>query len=424
VIRSATFSFLALLALLAGCSSKSPATSSGTGGSGTGGSGGSGGGGTPCDTAGVSKGPWSLAIDGTHAKIRWEACRPGTMGDVSYAPETGGAPVTAPSQETPYMVATSYSAPLAPEAPPDLAGTYYDHEVALSGLSPATCYAYHLAADPTRKGRFCTARKPGDPLTFMSIGDTNPGIGPYAAGDLMYALPKNPDFTLHGGDIQYYDSLLETWASWFPVMEPMLAQGGFFPAVGNHELETPTEFADYTSRFFGGAGFDGTNDYYRFENAGVWFFSLDTEAPLDPGSTQGAWLVNELADASKQPGFRFSIVLLHKPFVTCGDTGDNPQLRALLEPFFLQYHVPIVIQAHMHGYERFEFGNITYLTIAGGGGRVGDPSASISRSYCDKRVVGNGARHAAIFDVTAGKVAGTIIGYQGDIVDSFTETVP
>ncbi len=405
----------AALGILAACSSKSPA-------SGAGGAGGSTG--IPCDATGVDKGPWSLAIDGTTAKIRWEACAPGTKGDVIYAPEAGGASATATSTETPYVVSTSFSAPLAPQAPPDLAGTYYTHEAALAGLSPATCYAYHLDADANRKGRFCTARNPGDALTWMSIGDTNPGLGPYAAGDLMYSLPKNPDFTFHGGDIEYYDSGLETWASWFPVMEPMLAHGGFFAAVGNHELETPTEFADYYVRFFGGAGFDGTNDYYRFENAGVWFFSLDTEQALDPGSTQGAWLVKELADATTHPGFRFSIVLVHKPFVTCGDTGDDPMDRALLEPFFFQYHVPIVIQAHMHGYERFEFGNITYLTIAGGGGTVGNPSANTQRSYCNMRVVGNGARHAAIFQLGTGKVTGTVTDYQGNLVDSFTETVP
>jgi hypothetical protein len=78
----------------------------------------------------------------------------------------------------------------------------------------------------------------------------------------------------------------------------------------------------------------------------------------------------------------------------------------------------------MHGYERFEFGNITYLTIAGGGGRIGDPSASLNRSYCDKRVVGNGARHAAIFQLGPGKITGTVTDYQGNLVDSFTETVP
>ena len=433
-------SYVACLALVTACSSKpethatgagagssssSSTTSSSTSGGGAGGSTA-----IPCSTAGVSKGPWSLAIDGTSAKIRWEACKPGTMGDIGYAPETGGAPVTAHSVEMPFVVTTTYQAPLDPNVPPDLAGTYYMHEVALTGLTPATCYVYHLVADGTIKGRLCTARAPGDPLTFMAIGDTNPGLGPYAAGDLKYSLPKNPDFTLHGGDIQYYDSGLETWASWFPVMQPMLSQGGFFPAVGNHELELPTEFAQYTARFFGGAGFDGTaaNDmteaYYRFENAGVWFFSLDTEQPIGPTSTQGAWLVKELADASGKPGYRFSIVVLHRPFVTCGDDGDDPNDRALLEPFFLQYHVPIVIQAHMHGYERFEFGNITYLTIAGGGGRIGDPSANLSRSYCDKRVVGNGIRHAAIFQLGTGKITGTVTDYQGNLMDSFVETVP
>jgi hypothetical protein len=378
----------------------------------------------PCDPAGISKGPWSLAIDDTSAKIRWEACRSGTMGDVVYAPEAGGAPTTAHSTETPFVVTATFTAPLDSKIPADLAGTYYMHELALTGLLPATCYAYHLAGDPTAKGRFCTARASGDPLTFMAIGDTNPGLGPYAAGDLMYSLPKNPDFTLHGGDIQYYDSGLETWASWFPVMQPMLSQGGFFPAVGNHELETPIEFADYVVRFFGGAGFDGTNEYYRFENAGVWFFSLDTEQPIDPTSTQGGWLVKELADASSKPGYRFSIILLHRPFVTCGDTGDDPMDRALLEPFFFQYHVPIVIQAHMHGYERFEFPGITYLTIAGGGGAIGEPSANISRAYCTNRVVGNGTRHAAIFQLDTGKITGTVTDYQGNPVDSFTETVP
>jgi acid phosphatase type 7 len=417
VARTLCFAFG--LALLTACSSKPSAQTSGGGG----GSGGAGGG-LPCSAVGVSKGPWSFAIDGTTAKLRWEACRAGVMGDVVYAPEAGGAPLTAPSVETSFVTMNTYPAILAPSATPDFAGTWTMHDAALTGLAPATCYAYHLKVDPTLAGRFCTARAPGDPLTFMAIGDTNPGIGPYAAGDLHYALPKNPDFTLHGGDIQYYSSGLETWASWFPVMEPMLAHGGFFPAIGNHESEQPDEYQAYTERFFGAPGGGGQGEYYRFESAGVWFFSLDTEEALDPGSPQGGWLVEQLADATTQPGFRFSIVYFHRPLVTCGDTGDNPQLRALLEPFFLQYHVPIVIQAHMHGYERFELGNITYLTIAGGGGIIGDPSANTSRSYCGMRVSSGGVRHAAIFEVGTGTISGTIIDWQGNVFDAFTETVP
>ncbi len=414
--------------LLAACSSTSPtqpSTGASTGSGGSGGAGGGGaGGGFSCGGSGVDKGPWSLAVNGTSATIRWEACRTGTAADLVFAPEKGGAEVKVASIETSFVVENTYTAPLAVDAPPDYAGTYFMHEAKLSGLAPATCYAYHLAAEPARKGRFCTARPPGDPFTFMAIGDTNPGIGPYARDVLAHALPKNPDFTVHGGDLQYYSSKLETWASWFPPMQPMLAQGALFPAVGNHEKEMPDEYATYQQRFFGGAGFDGKNGYYRFSWGGVWFFVLDTEDAIGAGSEQATWVAAQLADAAMQPGFRFSVVDFHKPWVTCGDAGDAPDLRAHFEPIFAATGVALVLQAHMHGYERFDFGALTYVTTAGGGGIIGNPDENTARPYCDKRVASGGFRHAVIFDVAPGKITGTAIDDQGMTRDTFTRMVP
>jgi len=370
--------------------------------------------GIPCGASGISKGPWVLAANETSARIRWEACRPGTSPTVAYALETGGAEQTFDAIETPTMTSVTVSAPLGPNVPPDYAGTWYMHEAALTGLSPATCYAYRLLADDTAKGRFCTARLPGDAIRAMAIGDTNPSLGDSTANVLAHALPTNPDFIVHGGDIQYYSSLIETWASWFPVMAPMLRQGAFFPAIGNHESENPTEFTEYTERFFGGAGFDGTESYYRFESGGVWFFSVDTQEPLDLATTQGAWLAASLADAASKPGYRFGIVYFHKPFVTCGDTGDDPTARSEFEPLFIQHHVPLVLQAHMHGYERFVFPNITYVTTAGGGGLIGDPNANTSRPYCGSRVASGGFFHATILDVAAGSASdGGVAGDAG-----------
>jgi hypothetical protein len=420
---------LVLVACGGGGSTTSTSTTGGVGGHGGAGTGGTAGGGgaaegLPCTTSGLSKGPWSLRVDGTSAVVRWEACRAGTKADVTYAPEAGGGEQTVTATEKAFVVNNTYTAALLPSAPPDLAGTWYMHEASITGLTPATCYAYHLAADAGAQGRFCTARAPGDPLRFWTIGDTNPGIGPYAAGVLAAILPLKPDFVLHGADLQYYDSGLETWASWFPVMEPMLAGGAFFPAVGNHEAEKPDEQQQYDARFFGGAGFDGNDKWYRFQSAGVWFFSLDTEESLDPGSEQGGWLIAKLEDATKQPGFRFSVVLMHKPLVTCGDTGDNPDARAKLEPSFQKFKVPLVIQAHMHGYERFDFGSITYVTSAGGGGKIGDVDANTARSYCGQRVVSGPFRHGVVFDLSAGTLKGTAIDHEGKTVDAFTLTVP
>lgn len=401
----------------------------GAGGTSTGSAGGGGGSGggeaLPCTDSGVSKGPWSLAIDGTSAKVRWEACRAGTNADVVFAPEAGGADTTAKATVTQVEIPNTYTAAFVPDAvDKDLAGTYYAHEAALTGLAQGTCYSYHLAADPSTKSRFCTARASGASFSFMAVGDTNPGIGPFAAGIQASILPLGPDFTIHGGDIQYYASGLETWASWFPVMQPMLSHGGFFPAIGNHEAEKDDEYELYSKRFFGNAGFDGTSEYYRFQSGGVWFFSLDTEEPLDPGGGQGAWLVAQLADAAKQPGFRFSIVYLHKPLVTCGDTSDSESSRMKLEPSFLQHKVLLVLQAHMHGYERFDFGNITYITSGGGGGALGNVDENIDRPYCDKRVASGGWRHGMHFEVGPGSLTGTAIDPEGMMLDTFTLAAP
>jgi len=299
------------------------------------------------------------------------------------------------------------------------------HDAAITGLAPSTCYKYRLAANDA-KGRFCTMRPAGAAYTFMAIGDTNQTLGDNTKNVLSHVLPKNPDFVLHGGDIQYYDSTIETWASWFPIMQPMMSQGAFFPAIGNHEDEkqSPGELTTYSLRFFGGAGFDGTDTYYRFTSGGVWFFSIDTELPLDAQSEQTRWLVQSLADASQKPGYRFSVVFLHKPLLTCGDTGDNPTAQQYLEAIFKQYKVPLVLQAHMHGYERFETNGITYVTTAGGGGNINDVNQNTSRAYCNTRTVAGPWYHAMIFDVAAGMLTGTAIDRDGTVRDTFTHAVP
>ena len=379
----------------------------------------------PCTPSGVSKGPWSLAVDGASAKIRWESCRAGGAPGVVVTPEAGGASTHVDASERATIVTDTYTAPLNPSITPDYAGTWYMHEASVTGLAPATCYRYALDADPaTLAGRLCTARNPGDEVRFLAIGDTNPGLGDSTKNVLAHVLLANPDFTIHGGDIQYYDSYLETWTLWFDVMSPLLRSGAFFAAVGNHESEKPNELAQYDERFFAGAGFDGADDHYRFTSGGIWFFTLDTEQALEAGSDQATWLERELADAQSKPGFRFSVVWFHRPFVTCGDTGDDPAARALFEPMFLKYGVKLVIQAHMHGYERFEIGDLTYLTAAGGGASIGRVDANVSRPECSLRVASGPFFHGVVIDVTAGKLNGTVIDDKGTVRDSFEKVVP
>ena len=380
--------------------------------------------GIPCEGTGVSKGPWVVGAQNAVAKLRFEACRAGVVGDITLTPEAGGTAVTVKSVETATVVTKTYVAPLNTSAPPDYAGTWYMHEAALTGLTEGTCYRYALVADPNAKGRFCTARKSGDAFRFLAIGDTNPALGDNTSKVLEKVGAVGYDFTLHLGDIEYYDSTLETWALWAPKMAPMLRQGAFFPAIGNHELEKPTEYAEYVLRYFGSTGLTGTDGTYRFSNGGVHFFVLDTEEPNGPTSPQAARFASEITKAESEPGYRFSIVYFHKPLVTCGDSGDDPVARQYYEPLFLAHKIPLVLQAHMHGYERFDFGSITYVTSGGGGGLMGDVNKNASRSYCDKRVASGPFFHGTLLDVKTGKLEGRAIDETGAEKDAYSFTVP
>ncbi len=378
--------------------------------------------GRTCAGTGVTKGPWVLAVDDTHAVIRWETCRNGTLGTVAVTPE-GGAAFVAGSTESETDLTIEHRAVLNFNATTDYAGAWFMHEAPLESLTQGTCYDYRLDADTTRVGRFCTAKPSGAPLRLLAIGDTNVGLGDSAANVLSHVIPMAPDFTMHLGDIEYYDSGFDTWQLWDQIMRPLLARGAFFPAIGNHESETPDEYTDYTERFFHGTGFAGNDEYYRFESGGVQFFVLDTQDSTDATSAQAGWFAQQIVQVEQEPGYRFSIVYFHKPFVTCGDTGDDPLARQFFEPLFLAHKVPLVLQAHMHGYERFDFGNITYVTTAGGGGAINNPNENIQRDYCGSRVASGAFYHATIIDIAAG-IHGTVVDDQGTVRDTFDIAAP
>jgi len=396
-------------------------------------------GGIPCGATGVSKGPWTLAMNETAITVRWEACRAGTSSGVTYTPEAGGASAHADGWERAAQTSETYVAALNPKAPPDYAGTWWMHEARITNLAPSTCYRFTLDADPAQKGRFCTSRKAGEPFRFMAIGDTHPELGDNTSRVFSHVVWPDPakawDFSLHMGDIQYYSGGLATWASWFPLMAPELRAGATLVAMGNHELEKPWEYTEYSLRFFGGSGFDGSDEHYRFESGGVWFFTVDTEGPTDPQSLQGQWLSAQLADASKRPGYRFSVLWIHRPYLTCGDTSDNEPELAAWGPTFDQYGVRLILQGHMHGYERFRYGGRTVITTAGGGGSIADPNKNAQRAYCGApdagADAGAGARaswgpwyHAMVFSVSAGKLHGDAIDTNGTVVDAFDDVVP
>ncbi len=371
-------------------------------------------------TASLNKGPWVLAIDATHARVRWESCVKAPSA-IQLSVEGTAEKTRRPSVVTERVVTTTNLAPLRQDA--DFPGTYYMNDVALEGLTPGTCYEYVLESDASAKGRFCTARPSGTPFTFVTLGDTNPGFGP-TASLLGHVYGVKSDFTVHAGDLHYYSSGLETYQFWFGEMKALFRGGGFFHSIGNHEREQPNEYEEYVDRFWGNAGFDGTHDYFRFESGGVWFFALDTEQDWKLSSKQGTWLAASLDDASKKPGYRFAVLYFHRPWVTCGDKGDSPQSRMEYKDLFDRTKVKLVIQGHMHAYERFELDERVWLTVGGGGGALGNVDENAMRPECASRKSSGKFFHAVRVEVKAAEIAGTTIDDRGATRDAFTFPVP
>ncbi len=372
-----------------------------------------------CPESGVLHGPWSLRFDETSVTVRWDSCAPGST-EVTFEREGGGDEGSSEGTQTPYEVTTAFESLDGVE--PDLPGTYYLGEARITGLKPSVCYTYQLAADASRGGRFCTAKASGDDFSFMAIGDTNPAIGD-TSGVLDAALSRDVDFSIHLGDVQYYASIFESWATWFPSMAPLLENGAFMPSVGNHEYENDTEFQDYYARLFGGAGFTGNGvEWYRFQSGGVWFFSLSTENDLSAGSEQAKWLQAQMADAASQPGYRFGVVYFHRPMLTISEDAQKSDERTFFTPMFQQYGIKLVMNGHVHGYERFITDDITYVVSGGGGAVLSDLDVNLTERPQEaalRQAVAK-AYHATVISVSQTAITGEAISNTGEMLDSFT----
>jgi hypothetical protein len=84
----------------------------------------------------------------------------------------------------------------------------------------------------------------------------------------------------------------------------------------------------------------------------------------------------------------------------------------------------MVIQAHIHGYERFELDGITYVTTGGGGGLLGNMDENISRAECGARKVSGAFFHAMDVVIDAAGIHATVIDDSGTTRDTFTVPAP
>lgn len=138
---------------------------------------------------------------------------------------------------------------------------------------------------------------------------------------------------------------------------------------GNHEgFYNWTAFTNRYKMPYEKSGGNG-NFWFSYDYGNVHTISLSTEDCFDEGCDQMVWFENDLKmAAANRDSVPWIVLSLHRP-VYCSDDSQydshspGGEFQAALEPYLLQYDVDLVIQGHMHAYERIHPVNNGKVTV-------------------------------------------------------------
>jgi hypothetical protein len=203
-----------------------------------------------------------------------------------------------------------------------------------------------------------------------NVSDTNPKVREYLVEQVAEEKPLAVFLT---GDTPFTGADPADWKVFQQETTAWKAEHiHVFPTTGNHEVKGGYDagIANYRTNFPELKGYL----YYSVQIGNVYLISIDTTQESGAGSPQRVWLQSQLDHLPADADFVF--VLDHMPWmadvqsqIAASLPGPNEiSLRNLLEAEAPKSHAKfVVINGHIHNYERFERNGITYL-ISGGGG--------------------------------------------------------
>lgn len=194
-----------------------------------------------------------------------------------------------------------------------------------------------------------TVSPPGTPEVLIAAGDISSckNNRDESTAKLIDAMPGTV-FTL--GDNAYPYGRAEDYAKCY---HPTWGRhrDRTFANVGNHEYDTGNADGSW-DYFAGGAGPRGKG-YYSFD-LGDWHIIVLNDngsyVPYGAGSTQDKWLVNDLANNTKQ----CTLAIWHQPlfYSNTSATVVRPGRKIIWDRLYAA-GVDVVLHGHQHHYERF-----------------------------------------------------------------------
>ena len=203
---------------------------------------------------------------------------------------------------------------------------------------------------------------------------------------------EHPDAVLMNGDVPYSGDHIDDYAVY--KTETAIWRDEhlhIYPALGNHEFHGDpqqaldhwwTAFPELTQR-----------RWYSVQlGDALYTIALDSDTSLLPGSDQAKWLDDQLTHLPKST--RFVFLSMHHPpvadFQTRINVSHNPRpneiaLRDYLEKLAPTIQAKIIVSAgHIHNYERFLQGGVTFLVSGGGAASPVEVERAPDDLYQDK----------------------------------------
>jgi hypothetical protein len=275
-------------------------------------------------------------------------------------------------------------------------------EAHVCGLKPATTYYYKVGNTGAFSSVYSINTAPvlgtTAPWTFSVAGDARNMPSTFAQAEQAIQA-RGPLFQIFSGDAvdlgfeqAQWDAFFEATASATDTMPAIVASDvlASIPAMmtdGNHEglaLNYLAQFA-LPQEAGGGevpAGVPGKptlKAWYSYNYGNIHFVHLnDTTAD---GSTitgsEATWLSTDLASVNRSIT-PWIFVVHHQPIYSCDNThGSDTSLGAAWQPIFDQYKVDVVLNGHVHNYQRSNPIRGTNVTEPAGQGTLYFVSGSV-----------------------------------------------
>jgi len=242
----------------------------------------------------------------------------------------------------------------------------------LSGLSLGTTY-YYRVGDPTGgwSSVYSFTTEPAEgptpetPLNIILTGDNGAtGNSSLVINAILKQDKITPfNFLILSGDLSYANGDQAIWDTWENMIQPLSSHCPYMVAPGNHE-QLDWDFIPYCARFTMPSYNKGAGDlYYSYDYLNVHVTVLNAEdLTYYHWEDQYTWLENDLKNVNRTVT-PWLFLAWHDPWY-CTNTvhyEDDLVMQESYEALLYQYKVDIVLNGHVHAYERTHpvYNNVT-----------------------------------------------------------------